>query len=351
MNGTFWQGKSVFVTGHTGFKGAWLCFWLNRMGAKVTGFSDRIPTQPSAFTAMNLAESITDIRGDVRDLEALKQALNQTSPEIVLHLAAQPLVIPGFEDPAGTYSTNVMGTVNLLEAVRQNGGVKACVIVTSDKVYKNKEKKQGYSESDEIGGDDPYAGSKACAELVVVTYRNAFLNGITPVASARAGNVIGGGDWAPYRLLPDIIDALNQKKPLDIRRPKAVRPWQHVLEPLSGYLLLAEKLYTGGQGFAGGYNFGPKRSDCRPVGDVVDAASRAWGGNPKINMANSDYHETSLLLLKTGKAKKELGWEPMLSLDDAITWTVAWYKAFYSGEDMTAVTAHQIDMFSEKEER
>lgn len=345
MNETFWQGKTVFVTGHTGFKGAWLSFWLNKMGAEVTGFSNCVPTNPSGFEAMNLGSQITDIRGDVRDLDALTQALNQAAPEIVLHLAAQPLVIPGFEDPVGTYSTNVMGTVNLLEAVRQNGEVKACVVITSDKVYKNKEKKQGYSEGDELGGDDPYAGSKACAELVVETCRSAFLNGITPVASARAGNVIGGGDWAPYRLMPDVICALNANQPVDIRRPKAVRPWQHVLEPLSGYLLLAEKLYNEGQEFAGGYNFGPQKADCQPVGDVVAAIGQAWGGKPQINMATSTYHETGLLLLKTEKAKKKLGWVPTWDLKTAIENTVAWYKAFYDGEDIAKITSTQIDMF------
>ena len=345
MNKTFWQGKTVFVTGHTGFKGAWLTFWLNNMGAKVTGFSDRIPTSPSAFEAMNLQQKINDMRGDVRDLDALSSAMNRTNPDIVLHLAAQPLVISGFEDPVGTYSTNVMGTVNLLEAVRQNGGVKACVVVTSDKVYKNKEKKQGYSEDDELGGDDPYAGSKACAELVVATCRSAFLNGMTPVATARAGNVIGGGDWAPYRLVPDVIGALNAKISVDIRRPDAVRPWQHVLEPLSGYLLLAEKLYERGQDFSGCYNFGPQKIDCQPVGDVVSMIGHAWGGKPQINMATSTYHETGLLLLKTDKAKKKLGWMPTWDLQMAIENTVSWYKAFYSGQDMAQVTEKQIESF------
>ncbi len=348
MNASFWQGKTVFITGHTGFKGAWLTFWLNKMGAVVTGFSDRVPTQPSAFDALNLKSRICDIRGDVRDLDILTKAINQANPEIVLHLAAQPLVIPGFEDPAGTYSTNVMGTVNLLEAVRKNGNVKACVIVTSDKVYKNKEKKQGYKEGDDLGGDDPYAGSKACAELVVETFRKAFLNGITPVASARAGNVIGGGDWAPYRLMPDVICAMQENKPLEIRRPHAVRPWQHVLEPLSGYLVLAERLYVDGQGFAGAYNFGPKKIDCQPVGDVIDAISHAWGGKPQINKANSPYHETSLLLLKTDRAKSALGWQPTWPLKTAVEMTVAWYRAFYGGGDMALVTAEQIDRFTGK---
>ncbi len=348
MNATFWQGKTVFVTGHTGFKGAWLSFWLSQMGAHVTGFSDRVPTNPSAFEALDLKSLVTDIRGDVRDLDALRKAMDAVSPEIVLHLAAQPLVIPGFNDPAGTYSANVMGTVNLLEAVRQNGKVKACVVVTSDKVYKNKEKKQGYMEGDTLGGDDPYAGSKACAELVVETFRNAFLRDITPTATARAGNVIGGGDWAPYRLIPDVITALHENKPLEIRRPKAARPWQHVLEPLSGYLTLAEKLYTEGQKFAGAYNFGPRKTDCRPVGEVIDAVSRAWGGTPQITKAVSAYHETSLLRLQTGKAAKELGWRPTWPLSTAIEKTAAWYKAYYGGEDMAKVTAEQIEKFGLK---
>jgi len=345
MDTAFWKDKKVFVTGHTGFKGSWLCFWLSKMGAKVTGFSDAVPTNPSAFEALNLGKSITDIRGDVTRPTELEAAVNQAMPEIVFHLAAQPLVIPGFENPVSTFNTNIMGTVNLLEAVRQNGGVRALVVVTSDKVYKNKEKKQGYTEKDRLGGDDPYAGSKACAELVVETYRAAFLNGLTPVATARAGNVIGGGDWAPYRLMPDVILALAESKPLEIRRPNAVRPWQHVLEPLSGYLTLAQKLFEQGQDVAGAYNFGPKRTDCRPVGEVVQAVGLAWGGKPMIEQAKSTYHETSLLLLKTNKAKTVLGWQPTWALKEAVEKTAEWYRAFYNNKDIAALTENQIAAF------
>ncbi|RYY17500.1 MAG: CDP-glucose 4,6-dehydratase [Alphaproteobacteria bacterium] len=312
VNPTFWSGKRVFLTGHTGFKGSWLSLWLQAMGADLTGFALAPPTDPSLFQAADVAQGMTSIIGDIRDAGALAHALVTASPEIVIHMAAQPLVRASYDDPVGTYATNVMGTVHVLEAVRRAPGVRACVVVTTDKCYENREWVWGYREDEAMGGYDPYSNSKGCAELVTSAYRRSFFGESgTATASARAGNVIGGGDWAVDRLIPDILRAVVAGEPVVIRNPHSIRPWQHVLEPLSGYLVLAQSLWTDPTGAAEGWNFGPRDEDARPVQWIVEQLCELWGdGASWVRDERLQPHEANYLKLDISKARARLGWEP-----------------------------------------
>lgn len=354
MSNNFWKEKRVFITGHTGFKGSWLSIWLQTMGVNLTGYALAPPTQPSLFEMARVSDDMTSIIGDIRDLSHLKQAIADFQPEIIIHLAAQPLVRQSYEDPVATYQTNVMGTVNLLETVRQVGGVRAVVNVTSDKCYENREWVWGYRENDPMGGYDPYSNSKGCAELVTAAYRNSFFNpdnysqhGVA-IATARAGNVIGGGDWSADRLIPDTLKAFMAEQKVLIRNPLATRPWQHVLEPLKGYLMLAEGLYNEGSVFSGAWNFGPNETDVKSVSWIVDQLADLWGGNVSWERDQSIHpHEARSLKLDCSKASAKLGWQPKLNLETALTWVVEWTKSFQQAEDMRAVTESQINRFTE----
>lgn len=351
---TFWQGKRVFITGHTGFKGSWLCMWLNAMGAQVTGYALQPPTKPSLFEICKIDQLLTSIIGDVRDKEKLKQCMLEAQPDIVIHMAAQPLVRDSYKNPVETYEINVMGTVHIFEAIRGCPGIKVVVNVTTDKCYDNKEWIWGYRENEAMGGYDPYSSSKACSELVTSSYRNSFFNtqeyqhhGVA-VASARAGNVIGGGDWAVDRLIPDCIAALLKKKPIVIRNPYAIRPWQHVLEPLSGYLTLAQKLYEAGPEYAEGWNFGPAAKDARPVEWIVQQMCQLWGDAATYIVNQGPHlHEAHYLKLDCSKAMARLAWYPKWDLQQAIEKVMEWVIAYKEGKDMYSVCLQQIDDYIE----
>lgn len=358
MNAKFWQGRRVLLTGHTGFKGSWLALWLERLGAKATGYSlAEPPSNPSLFDLARVGEGITrSLAGDVRDLDSLARAVRESRPEVVIHMAAQSLVRRSYADPAGTYATNVMGTVNVLEAARGAEDLRAVVVVTSDKCYENREWPWGYRERDALGGRDPYSNSKACAELVTDAYRRSFFDAgqtaaAAAVASARAGNVIGGGDWAEDRLLPDIFRAAAAGREVLIRNPDAVRPWQHVLEPLSGYLLLAEKLCGEGRGeFAEGWNFGPSDEDARPVSWVVGRIAERWGDAAGALLWKRDAgaqhpHEARHLRLDCSKARARLSWRPRWTIERALDATVEWYRAHAAGADARRLCTEQIDEY------
>jgi CDP-glucose 4,6-dehydratase len=348
----FWKGKKVLVTGHTGFKGGWLSLWLQQRGAEVCGYSMPAPTKPSLFEAARVAEGMRSVVGDVRELNHLKRVVEEFRPEIVFHLAAQALVRQSYKDPIETYSTNVMGTVNVLEAVRQVGGVRVVVNVTSDKCYENREWCWPYRENEAMGGYDPYSSSKGCAELVTAALRNSFFHpskmaehGVA-VASARAGNVIGGGDWATDRLVPDMMRAFMAGEIVMVRNPNAVRPWQHVLEPLSGYLLLAEKLFECGGEFAEAWNFGPMEDDARPVSWVVGQLKDLWGEGAEWAVDRNHHpHEAQLLRLDCSKAKARMGWQARLKGIEPLVMVVDWYKAFQNGEDLQRKTLAQIAQY------
>ena len=348
----FWRGKRVVVTGHTGFKGSWLSIWLQQLGADVTGYALNPPTNPSLFEVAKVGEGMRSIIADIRDAEALARAMREARPDIVIHMAAQPLVRYSYEAPVETYATNVMGTVHLLEAVRQADTVRAVVIVTSDKCYDNKEWPWGYRENEPMGGYDPYSNSKGCAELVTAAYRNSYFNpakhsehGVA-IGSGRAGNVIGGGDWAADRLIPDILRAIEAAQPVNIRSPHAIRPWQHVLEPLSGYLTLAERLFTDGPAYAEGWNFGPADEDAKPVQWIVERLTQSWGEGASWELdTNPQPHEAHYLKLDCSKAKAKLAWHPRWQLSATLAGIVEWHKAMLNRADMKAFTCGQISQY------
>jgi CDP-glucose 4,6-dehydratase len=347
------RGRRILVTGHTGFKGSWLSLWLHALGAEVTGFALPPPTNPSLFDEARIGELIRHVEGDIRDLAAMRAVMEETRPELIFHLAAQPLVRLSYEQPVETYATNVMGTVHLLEAARQTGGVSAIVCVTSDKCYENREWVWPYRESDPRGGHDPYSNSKGCAELVISGYRNSYFppaaisNGGIALASVRAGNVIGGADWATDRLIPDLVRAFERGEAPVIRSPDAVRPWQHVLEALGGYILIAQRLLGREAQFADAWNFGPADDDTRPVSWIVEQMQGLWGGARDAVPFNGERpHEATLLRLDCSKARAALGWRPALTLDIALDWIVQWHKQVAAGGDARAVTMAQIADYS-----
>jgi len=339
-----WSRRRVLVTGHSGFKGSWLSLWLHALGAEVTGFALPPPTRPSLFEAARLDGVLTHIEGDVRDLGAVRAAVEAARPEIIFHLAAQPLVRLSYEQPVETYATNVMGTVHLLECARLAPSVRAVVCVTSDKCYENREWVWPYRECDPVGGHDPYSSSKGCAELVAAAYRRSFFAEGPLLATVRAGNVIGGGDWAADRLVPDLVRAFEAGEAPLIRSPDAVRPWQHVLEALGGYLAIAEQLLEGEARFADAWNFGPSEEDARPVSWIVDRMRACWGQGADAPQPQSGPrpHEAAQLRLDCSKVRAALGWQPALALGDALQWVVAWHKAVAAGEDPRRVTLSQI---------
>ncbi|MHB1571361.1 MAG: CDP-glucose 4,6-dehydratase [Solirubrobacteraceae bacterium] len=342
---SFWHGRRVFVTGHTGFKGAWLSLWLQTMGAKVAGLSDCVPTDPSLYEAAEVASGMAqDERQDVRDADAVSGAIERFVPEVVFHMAAQPLVRRSFAAPAETFDVNVMGTVNVLDAARAVESVRAIVVVTSDKCYENRGWEWGYREHEPMGGHDPYSASKGAAELVVASYRRSFFSDPSgpALASARAGNVIGGGDWAPERLIPDLVRAALTGETLRIRHPTAVRPWQHVVSPLSGYLLLAQALWSD-FALGGAWNFGPSEDDAMPVSALVEAMRQRWAGKPAWKADPGPHpHEAAYLKLDSSRARLRLGWHPLVRLETALASIVDWHEAMASGADMRTVTLRQL---------
>ncbi len=346
----FWKGKKVFLTGHTGFKGGWLSLWLTSMGAKVTGYALGPNTTPNLFDALAIDSLIEKSHvADIRDLSSLQKAMSSANPDVVIHMAAQPLVRYSYANPVETYATNVMGTIHVLESARSINGLRVTLIITTDKCYENKEWVWGYRENEPMGGYDPYSNSKGCAELVTSAYRQSYFSSphsINKVASARAGNVIGGGDWSEDRLIPDAIKAFEANKPLMIRNPLATRPWQHVLEPLSGYLILAQALYDHGSAFASGWNFGPRDEDNCSVQKVVELLISSWGGFASWEKEGSEQpHEANLLKLDCSKAHAQLGWTPKWDLQKAMQKIVEWQKAFQAKENMQEVSLAQINQY------
>jgi len=340
LRSSFWSNKRVLITGHTGFKGAWLSIWLQRLGSIIAGYALPAATKPSLFELADVSVEMQSEIGDVRNLEHLSRFVDGFRPDIIIHMAAQSLVRPSYIDPVETFATNVMGTVNILEAARQSD-VRAVVNVTTDKCYENLERVEGYREDEPLGGHDPYSASKGCSEIVTSSYRRSFSLG---VASARAGNVIGGGDWAQDRLIPDMMRSFMADEVLTIRNPASTRPWQHVLEPLRGYLLLAEHLYEHAPQYAEAWNFGPDDEDARPVEWLADRVCDLWGPPARwSNTADEDpLHEAGFLRLNCDKAKNRLAWQPRMTLEQALAWTVAWYKGFQQGDDVRTLTEQQI---------
>jgi CDP-glucose 4,6-dehydratase len=352
LNRPFWKGRNVLITGHTGFKGSWLCLWLESLGANVTGYALAPPTHPSLFEQAKIGESTRSVVADVRDFPRLTSALSDCRPEVIIHMAAQSVVRRGYENPIETYSSNVMGTVHLLEAVRQLQRPCVVVNVTSDKCYENREWIWSYRENEPMGGRDPYSNSKTCADLVTTAYRDSFFPADSfgrhrvALASARAGNAIGGGDWTSDQLIPDLIRGFLAGNSCLIRNPSAIRPWQFVLEPLRGYLMLAERLSEDAGRFASGWNFGPADADAKPVSWIADTLTNLWGGNASWSLDGSEHpHEAHSLKLDTSKARAYLNWHPILPLDKSLNWIAEWYKAFEAGHDLRCVTITQIERY------
>lgn len=352
VNRTYWKGRNVFVTGHTGFKGSWLCLWLDRLGANVTGYALEPPTQPSLFEQARVGASVRSVFGDIRDFPRLKSTLEECHPDVVIHMAAQSVVRRGYEDPIETYSSNVMGTVHLLEALRQLERPCVVVNVTSDKCYANQEWVWGYRENEPMGGRDPYSNSKGCAELVTTAFRESFFStasfdrhGIA-LASARAGNAIGGGDWTTNQLIPDLLRAFIAGQPCLIRNPSAFRPWQFVMEPLRGYLMLSERLSQDVSRFADSWNFGPSDSDAKPVFWIADRLADSWGAQATWKHDGAVHpREAHALKLDASKALTFLDWHPVSPLSVAIEWIVEWYRAHQSGKDLRSHTQMQIERY------
>jgi CDP-glucose 4,6-dehydratase len=342
-----WQGRRVLVTGHTGFKGGWLSLWLHQLGAEVTGLSLAPPTDPSFFEQTRLQELVDHVEGDIRDLDTVRKVIAFARPEIVFHLAAQPLVRYSYDNPVETYATNVMGTVHVLEAARRSDSVKAVVCVTTDKCYENREQLWPYRECDPMGGHDPYSSSKGAAELVISAYRRSYPDG-PAIASVRAGNVIGGGDWAQDRLVPDLVRALLAGERPSIRNPGSIRPWQHVLEALGGYLMIAERLLEGDRQAATAWNFGPSDDDAKPVGWIVDEMLGAWGSRPGWDRPDGPQpHEAVLLKLDCSRARSELGWRPQFDLRQALAKVVEWHSAVRDGADARDISLRQLSAYGE----
>lgn len=348
----FWKGKKIFITGHTGFKGSWLCILLHSLGAEITGYALDPPSDPNMFDLCGIAKLVTSTIADIRDGSHLRQSLVAAAPEIVFHMAAQPIVRDSYRIPAETYAVNVMGTVNLFEAVRACASVKALINVTSDKCYKNKNWHWGYRENDELGGKDPYSSSKAAAELVFAAYLSSFFKDRPGfgAASVRAGNVIGGGDWAADRIVPDCIRSLSAGKPIELRYPDATRPWQHVLEPLSGYMLTAERLYHDPAAYSDAWNFGPSDESICTVRELVDLIMRAWGGGRATVAAQNTgaAHEEKMLQLNCDKARRVLRWSPRWGIEETVAKTVRWYQAVSKGDSAREITLRQIHEYREK---
>lgn len=343
MKASIWTGRRVLVTGHTGFKGGWLSLWLHRLGAHVTGLSLPAPTRPSFFEQTHLRDLVDHLEGDIRDMQTVSDAVKAAQPEILFHLAAQPLVRYSYDNPVETYATNVMGTVHVLEACRTSDSVRAAICVTTDKCYENREWIWPYRENDPMGGFDPYSSSKGAAELAIAAYRRSYADG-PKIASARAGNVIGGGDWADDRLIPDLIRALIAGERPMIRNPASIRPWQHVLEALSGYLSIGTRLLEGREDIATAWNFGPSDDDARPVSWIVDQMLATWGSSSGWEQpTTAQPHEATLLRLDSSKARSELGWKPRLDLNQALTKIVDWHKHVGSGGDARQISLRQID--------
>jgi CDP-glucose 4,6-dehydratase len=352
LNRAFWKGRNVLVTGHTGFKGSWLCLWLDALGAKVTGLALDPPTQPNLFQQAGVASSIRSVLVDIRDFPRLKTVVAECRPEVVIHMAAQSVVRRGYEDPIETYSSNVMGTVHLFEALRQLKRPCTVVNVTSDKCYENGEFLWGYRENEPMGGHDPYSNSKGCAELVTSAFRDSYFppaslarHGVA-LASARAGNAVGGGDWTSDQLIPDLMRAFLAGRPCEIRNPCATRPWQFVLEPLRGYLMLAERLSEDAPKFASGWNFGPADSDARPVSWIAEKLACSWGDNASWHRDETTHpHEAHFLKLDASKAKALLNWHPVLPLNQALEWIVEWYRGHQASADIRKLTCSQIERY------
>lgn len=345
---SFWKGKKVFLTGHTGFKGSWLSLWLQSMGSTVKGYALEPPSSPSLFLEAKVGENMESEIGDIRDIEVLKNSMIGFNPDVLIHMAAQPLVRLSYSEPLETYSTNVMGTVNVLESARYCKNLKAIISVTTDKCYENKEWAWGYRENEPMGGHDPYSSSKGCAELVTAAYRSSFFTGneTASLASARAGNVIGGGDWAEDRLIPDILKAFEKSEAVIIRNPLSTRPWQHVLEPLSGYLILAQHLFLEGEEFAEGWNFGPKDEDCRAVNWILDKMVTTWGEGASWELDNkSNPHEAGYLKLDCSKAASRLYWHPKWNLEFTLNSIINWHQGWMSGKNMHTQCLQEIETY------
>jgi len=348
MNPLFWKRRRVFVTGHTGFKGSWLCLWLKQMGAEVTGYALDSATTPSLFEVADVAGGMNSVIGDVRDRDGLAKAMSEAKPEVVIHMAAQALVRYSYQHPVETYEVNVMGAVNLLEAVRSCNTVRSVLVVTSDKCYENREREAGYREDETMGGYDPYSNSKGCAELVVSAYRQSFFeNGKhVGIATARAGNVIGGGDWSDDRLIPDMVRAFAADETVVIRNPGAVRPWQHVFEALHGYLLLLERMAGSPEQYSSAWNFGPEEIDARDVSWIVEQFVGTWGNADwRIESDTAGMHEAHLLRLDCGKAKRELDWQPTVQLEQAMAWIADWYRCYYGRGDVRRLSLEQLGLY------
>ena len=352
MDSNFWKNKKVLLTGHTGFKGSWLSIWLKKLGAELVGFSKDIPTKPSLFEVAKVSEGMISITGNIEDFAMIQKVVKENKPEIVIHMAAQSLVRKSYEEPITTFATNVMGTVNLLQAIKTTGSTRVLINVTSDKCYENKGTEKAFSENSPMGGYDPYSSSKGCAELVTSSFRDSFFNlkeferhGCS-LSSVRSGNVIGGGDWAKDRLIPDIMNSISKRIPTQIRNTRSIRPWQFVLEPLFGYLILAQRMWEEGKEFSEPWNFGPDETDCKSVKWILEKISKEWNDGFSWKEDTKDNpHEAEMLKLDCTKAKKRLGWKTKLDVTETIEWTVNWYKEYFKNSDMKEYTENQIDKF------